>query len=44
MANIVSGGKAAFLFRQGELIINAGEIVSNGNKRILWVESEVGEE
>lgn len=37
MANIVADGKTAFLFRQGELIINDGEIVSNGNKRPLCV-------
>ncbi|MCP1663028.1 formylmethanofuran dehydrogenase subunit A [Methanocalculus sp. AMF5] len=34
---------AAFLFKQGELIINEGEIVSNGNKRTLWVDVKTNE-
>ncbi|MCQ1539607.1 amidohydrolase family protein, partial [Methanocalculus taiwanensis] len=36
-------GNAAFLFKQGELIINEGEIVSNGNKRTLWVNVKTNE-
>jgi len=34
---------AAYLFKQGELIINEGEIVSNGNKRTLWVDVKTNE-
>ena len=30
-------------FKQGELIINDGEIVSNGNKRTLWVNVKTNE-
>lgn len=36
-------GNAAFLFKQGELIINDGEIISNGNKRTLWVDVKTNE-
>ena len=36
-------GKAAYLFKQGEQIINEGEIVSNGNKRTLWVDVKTNE-
>ncbi|MBR1369625.1 hypothetical protein RJ53_09075, partial [Methanocalculus chunghsingensis] len=32
-----------YLFKQGELIINEGEIVSNGNKRTLWVDVKTNE-
>lgn len=36
-------GNARYLFKTGELIINEGEIVSNGNKRTLWVDAKTEE-
>ncbi len=34
---------ARYLFKTGVQIINEGEIVSNGNKRTLWVDAKVNE-
>lgn len=36
-------GNARYLLKRGEMIINEGEIVSNGNKRTLWVDVKVNE-
>lgn len=36
-------GNARYFIKGGELIINDGEIISNGNKRTLWVDVKVNE-
>ncbi|MHC1626779.1 MAG: formylmethanofuran dehydrogenase subunit A [Methanoculleaceae archaeon] len=36
-------GNVKYLFKSGEMVIRDGEIVSNGNKRTLWVNVKTGE-
>jgi len=36
-------GNAKYFIKGGEMIINDGEIVSNGNKRTFWVDCKVNE-
>ncbi|MBP2146490.1 formylmethanofuran dehydrogenase subunit A [Methanofollis sp. W23] len=34
---------AAYLFKGGEMVVKEGEVVSNGNKKTLWVDAKVAE-
>ncbi|QSZ67092.1 formylmethanofuran dehydrogenase subunit A [Methanofollis aquaemaris] len=36
-------GNAAYLFKGGEIVVKEGEVVSNGNKKTLWVDAKVAE-
>lgn len=36
-------GNAAYLFKGGEMVVKEGEVVSNGNKKTLWVDAKVAE-
>lgn len=36
-------GNAAYLFKGGEVVVKDGEVVSNGNKKTLWVDVKVND-
>lgn len=36
-------GNAAYLFKGGEMVVKDGEVISNGNKKTLWVDAKVAE-
>ncbi|WP_342679079.1 formylmethanofuran dehydrogenase subunit A [Methanofollis sp. UBA420] len=36
-------GNAAYLLKGGEVVVKDGEIVSNGNKKTLWVDAKVND-